>query len=368
MNSKNPILICGGGLAGSFLAANFCLMGEKVILVDPGTPGNASSIASGLFNIVTGKYSMLTWRATELLKSLFDFFENPAFAQLGKHLHHAALYRPFPDAGQLNDFVLKADRGELAAHTRISIHPHKIALFDDPLGGYYVEPSGWLDTVPFLTELHLLLTEKFGLEIIPSKANASSLLPGKKTMQVGDKQMDFESVFFAEGISVLDNPFFNWFPIVPLKGQVLELEGEIPEWQNDLIYSAGTFLIPKGNGVYTCGSTYERDFTHPHPDEAGKLEILSRLPKRLREKLKVTGHRAGIRPSTRDRFPVAGPHPQRPDVWIINGLGAKGVLQAPWLAEQIIQKYKGKINTIPRDASLYRFVPRFFRKLVEYDP
>jgi len=44
--------------------------------------------------------------------------------------------------------------------------------------------------------------------------------------------------------------------------------------------------------------------------------------------------RAGVRVTLPDKLPVAGRHPEDPRLGIVNGLGAKGALFAPWLARQ----------------------------------
>jgi glycine/D-amino acid oxidase-like deaminating enzyme len=47
----------------------------------------------------------------------------------------------------------------------------------------------------------------------------------------------------------------------------------------------------------------------------------------------MTNQRCGIRPSTRDRLPVMGRHPDHPQIALFNGFGSKGATWAPPLAE-----------------------------------
>jgi glycine oxidase len=49
---------------------------------------------------------------------------------------------------------------------------------------------------------------------------------------------------------------------------------------------------------------------------------------------RVVAQRAGIRVNLPDKRPVAGRHPEHPRLGLINGLGAKGALWAPLLAQQ----------------------------------
>jgi glycine oxidase len=51
----------------------------------------------------------------------------------------------------------------------------------------------------------------------------------------------------------------------------------------------------------------------------------------------VVGQAAGVRPVIRaDNRPVVGSHPLERRVAILNGLGSKGVLQAPFAARQLV--------------------------------
>ena len=49
--------------------------------------------------------------------------------------------------------------------------------------------------------------------------------------------------------------------------------------------------------------------------------------------MEVIDHEAGIRPIIRNSRPVVGFHPEIPQVGFFNGLGSKGSLMAPAVAE-----------------------------------
>ncbi|MCS7074147.1 MAG: FAD-dependent oxidoreductase, partial [Bacteroidia bacterium] len=50
---------------------------------------------------------------------------------------------------------------------------------------------------------------------------------------------------------------------------------------------------------------------------------------------RVLEHRSGIRPTTKDRRPVVGQHPEFGFIYYLNGLGTKGVLLAPFTTLQL---------------------------------
>jgi len=63
------------------------------------------------------------------------------------------------------------------------------------------------------------------------------------------------------------------------------------------------------------------------------LENLSHLTE---EKVEIIDQQAGIRPTTMDRRPLMGTHPQNDDLFIFNGLGAKGYMLAPMLSKELV--------------------------------
>jgi glycine/D-amino acid oxidase-like deaminating enzyme len=52
---------------------------------------------------------------------------------------------------------------------------------------------------------------------------------------------------------------------------------------------------------------------------------------------KILEHRIGVRPASYDRHPLIGSHPKHRNLLCLNGLGSKGSLMAPFLAERILE-------------------------------
>ena len=56
----------------------------------------------------------------------------------------------------------------------------------------------------------------------------------------------------------------------------------------------------------------------------------------------VIEHSAGIRPTTIDRRPIIGSHPNYKNIYVFNGLGSRGILLAPtlscWLYNHIYKR------------------------------
>ena len=47
-------------------------------------------------------------------------------------------------------------------------------------------------------------------------------------------------------------------------------------------------------------------------------------------------HKAGVRPTVSDRRPLIGLHPENKQLAVFNGMGTKGVMIAPYFADQLV--------------------------------
>src|SRR4051812_34065939 len=67
-------LIVGQGIAGSVLAWTLHRRGKKVLLVNSPQRPSASLVAAGIFNPLTGKKLVRTWKADQLFPFLKTFY------------------------------------------------------------------------------------------------------------------------------------------------------------------------------------------------------------------------------------------------------------------------------------------------------
>ena len=51
----------------------------------------------------------------------------------------------------------------------------------------------------------------------------------------------------------------------------------------------------------------------------------------------IVNHFAGVRPTVKDRRPLVGTHPIHSQLHVLNGLGTRGVMLGPYLANQLFQ-------------------------------
>ena len=114
------------------------------------------------------------------------------------------------------------------------------------------------------------------------------------------------------------------------------------------------FLIPLENDEYLVGATYNRFDKSDEPTDEGRLEIEKHLIRLIGENYEVIGQRAGVRPTVKDRRPLVGVHPVHPKLAVLNGLGSRGVLIAPYAA-QILFDHLENGKDIPEEMNISRF-------------
>ena len=346
--------IIGGGLAGLSLAARLLLADEKVTLIDDAYPSGASRLAAGMFNIVTGKHAVKTWLADELLADLKAFFEIPIFTKLQQYIHYQSLYRPFKDIGEYNDWLGKYHSPELKDYTRFQATHIQSDIFANPLGGIFIENCGWLDTTGFLQGLLAILREFPHFQYIEKKIAPAQIDLQEKQIIWDEKQIFFDELILANGWQISQESIWQ-IPILPVKGEILRIYA--PDLQLPFLLSGKIYVIPTGNGHFIAGATYEWDFAHNEPTQAGKEMLCANLDELLKVKYEIVSHGAGIRPTTHDRRPVLGTHPQYSHLHVFTGFGTKGVLSFSHFSQIMVGYLQGK-NALGKEYD----VQRYYRK------
>ena len=108
---------------------------------------------------------------------------------------------------------------------------------------------------------------------------------------------------------------------------------------------SSVFIIAIGNNLYRVGATYEWTDKTNTPTQTAKEELLSKLRTFINCDFEVVDHRAGVRPTTKDRRPLVGKHHTYKKLYVLNGLGSRGVMIGPYVAQQLF-------NFIENDRSL----------------
>jgi glycine oxidase len=95
------------------------------------------------------------------------------------------------------------------------------------------------------------------------------------------------------------------------------------------------FIVPLGDDLFWIGATYEReDKTHSITENA-KDQLVNKLQQIIKCDFKIVKQVAGIRPTTKDRRPLVGSHSDFKNIFVLNGLGTRGVMISPYVAQQL---------------------------------
>jgi glycine oxidase len=107
------------------------------------------------------------------------------------------------------------------------------------------------------------------------------------------------------------------------------------------------FLIPYAPKKFIIGSTYNWQDTTWEATPAGKAELLTKVNDLVETPFAIIEHTAGVRPTTHDRRPTLGTHYMHKNMFVFNGLGTKGVLLAPYLANHLAQYMHNETHLMP---------------------
>jgi glycine oxidase len=348
------VVILGGGLAGTFLATRLCHAGQRVTLIDDRDPQSASRVAAGMFNVITGRYGAKSWLADTLLQEIKAFFELPVSAEASAHVHYRDIYRPFKTAEEYNKWTGRAEEAEFAHLVRFQEQPLLPEQVINPHGGIMIQGCGWANTDLVIKRLQSQLELHHHLRRLTGHVPYQEIDLAAKTVQLRGEKLPFDHLVCCEGHQLTNNPWFDFLRIIPNKGEILTIEA--PDLALPFLLSKKVYLVPVGSDRWACGATYANQFEDQHPSPAGRAEIESYLQKAISVPYTVVGHWAGVRPTTPNRRPIVGTHPDLPHLHVLGGFGTKGMLLGPYTSRLLTEQILTGQAEIPAEARLERFL------------
>lgn len=346
------VVIIGHGLAGATLASALEQLGKKVLIISQPLPGAASQVASGMWNPLTFRLLLKSWRVDELLPEALHFYSFES-ARLGiSMLQNLEILRIFPD--EAADQRWKERLLDPAYATYLS--PDKPTLLpkniDTKTKQGLVQQAGWLNLPAYLQADSALRLANGSLLELPFALSEMQFTPNA----IHWNNISAQQLVLCRGQFERHDSWFNWLPMKPAQGDILTLR--IPDIKLQQIYNAGFFILPLGNDTYRLGATYEWEQLEPGPTAAGKAELLAKFEAVYSGTYEPLDHQGGIRPTVADRRPLLGLHPAQPRIGIFNGLGTKGVMVAPYFALQFAKFLCGE-GQIEDEVSIKRFKKRY---------
>lgn len=346
-------LIVGLGIAGTSFCETLEKNGKtfKVISDDSQT---SSHVAAGMYNPVILKRFTLVWKALEQMRMVDPFYSDLEKKLKVKLDYELPILRRFASVEEQNLWFEASDKNGLQQFLSPEILPNKNPKIEAPFGYGKVLNSGRIDTNKllryygqYLKENNLLENETFEYDSLDI-SNSS----------IGYKSTEAKRIVFAEGFGLNHNPYFNYLPLTGTKGELLTIKA--PKLKETEVIKSSVFLIPIGNNLYRVGATYKwKDKTNLPTDNA-KIEILEKLDTFLNCDYEVVDHVAGIRPTVTDRRPLAGRHPIRQNLYVLNGFGSRGIMVGPYASQQLFELIEYQ-NPIDQEMDIERFRIKHFQ-------
>ncbi len=334
---KVDYIIVGSGLAGILFCEVLKQHGKTYVVVDNNSQ-QSSVVAGGLYNPVILKRFSEVWKSKtqmELALPMYHAMEK----ELGIPLDYKVpIYRLFASIEEQNNWFTACDKPNLSPFLSTNIISNTNPAIAGDYGFGEVLQTGRIHTAVLvavyknkLKQNDSLLEESFDFDVLDYCDT------------VNYKGYEAKQIVFAEGFGLTHNPYFNYLPLKATKGELLTIQA--PDLKIDYILKSSVFLMPLGDDLYLVGATYEWNDLNNTTTVKAKEELLEKLKTFLKCDFTVVNQVAGIRPTVKDRRPLVGRHPEHKNLYVLNGLGTRGVMIAPYVAHELY-------NFIENDSAL----------------
>ena len=349
-------LIVGQGIAGSVLAHVLDQQGYTVHVINNSETPASSKVAAGMFNPLTGRKLGQTWLADDIFPVTIDFYSALEKKLDTKLLHLTNIYKPFRSIEERDFFFSLPVEPSRDFYVGKNPNHQKFSEFlENTHNGLEITQSGWVDCLELLEKTRLYFLEK--KQYFESEFLFNKLIINEK--EIVYENVNYKKILFSDGFQGRENPFFSWLPFNPVKGQILT--AQIEDYEVTEIINQGIWILPVDNkGLCKVGSTYSWDKLDDEITEEARVELENRLKTILKKPYTILSQQAGVRPSSDDRRPFVGLHPEFETIGVFNGLGTKGVTLAPYFAIEFAD-YLSQNKEINPEVNISRFYTLYFQ-------
>lgn len=294
-------------MAGTVLGWTLERAGIDWRMIDAGPAHAASRVAAGIINPVTGLRWVKTWRIEALWPETKAAYQAMA-ADFGVRLWRELRLRRYWKTDKEHRVLLsKCERGVLAPY---------VGEIDDRSA--VLAPVGRVNVPALLAAAR------------QRWVTDGRLREGQVDWAAASRQ--YGLVIDCTGAAARSGPFAAWDFAVS-KGEVLRAAWASPD--PSTILHRGQWVLPGEDGEDAwIGATHEPGRDDLQPTEAAQRSLLIAAQRLTGVELTPSAHEVGLRLAASDRRPAVGRHPDHPRLGICGALGSKGVLYAPWLAQQ----------------------------------
>ncbi len=332
-------IVVGLGLAGLAFVEELINQNKSFIVFEDASQ-TSSLVAGGMYNPVILKRFTPVWNGHEQLQLALPFYKKLEDKFNTQFDFKFTTKKMFTSVGDENNWFIASDKPVLAHYMLPNVKKDVIPGVIGEYGYGELTGTGRVDTDlllqtyrSYLTERNELITNSFDYSLLNIEANYYEY-----------NSIKAQRIVFSEGYGLSKNPFFNYLPLNGTKGELITIHA--PGLDIDFLLKSTLFVFPLGDNFFRVGATFNWTDKTGSPTEEGKQELIEKLEKVINVPYQVIKQSAGIRPTVKDRRPLVGEHPTHKNMYVLNGLGTRGVMIAPTVAKQLFNTIE---NNIPLD-------------------
>lgn len=319
---KSDVLLVGDGLTGSCLAHTLSDNGISFRWLGMNKSSSASKVAAGLYHPLVFKRPGFTWNA-----ETFVPFSNQVYQTWEKKMK-AHFYL---NGEMLRIYASESERmlwEHFSSTNPNSLLPLKTIDYpkiNAPFGLGAVQQATRINVAEFVNQSISFFQNQ-------SIYSQQTILFNDLKWIGQDIEYDgnhFQYVIFAEGWPALAIEKAEKM-MKPVKGEVLTIR--IPDFERLMVHG-GVYIVPFEDGTFKVGSTFDWKNLNNNPSAEGLAYLTSKIEAMLRVPFEILQHEASVRPASIDRRPLMGFLPDYKNVFVCNGMGSKGALLAPNMAQ-----------------------------------
>lgn len=345
-----PVAVIGAGIAGAALGRALTALGRTVTVVEAeGSGAGGSGFPAGLvtprLDVGDARIAALFAQALERAGGLYRRIDGAVTAQGVLQLQSGA-----------------RDEGRFARIAAQPLWPTDAMqpLTTEAVAARLDQPASvgglWMGTALAVRPPKILETWLEGVRTV--RARVADLTPTDGGWRLigpdGETVLEAAQVVIAAGWGAA--ALASELGLRPVRGQAEWVEGV----RSQTAAAWGGYAAP-GAGGLLFGASHVRDDTgtetRPEETQANRERLAQRLP-RLAHGIEAlpTRARAAVRATTPDRLPFVGA--LAPGLFVLTGLGSRGLCLAPLLAEHLAARMSGAAGPLPTELAAITDVAR----------
>lgn len=336
---KVDYIIVGLGLAGIAFAEELKRQNKSFVVFENGSQ-TSSLVAGGMYNPVILKRFTPVWNAKEQLDVAIPFYKDLEVKLAANFDQAIAIFRTFKSIEEQNNWFVASDKPALQEFMDPELVTVNSKAVIAPFKAGKLNHTGRIKVKELVQSYREHLQQEDRL--VDGTFRHENVITWDSYVEYLNFQA--ERIVFCEGNGLKQNRFFNTLPLNGTKGELITIHA--PDLKLNEVIKSAVFIMPLGEDLYKVGATFNWSDKSNEPTEDGRKELEEKLRTVINCGYKVVDHEAGVRPTTGDRRPLIGAHPDNPRLGLLNGLGTRGVMIAPLMAKKLFQYLE---NNIPLD-------------------